>query len=96
MVLVRKRNYKKIAVYSVILVIVIILGGYMVYNSMSENGGSKVIDVSSEHNRPIISDYEKDFLEKEDYKNLIEFGKNKLPLDLENIRTKRNNPFNPI
>jgi len=96
MALVRKRNYKKIVIYSVILVIVIILGGYMVYNSMSENGGDGATNVITGHNRPIIDDYETDFLEKESYKNLVEFGREKLPLDLEKIETGRSNPFNSI
>jgi len=96
MVLVRKRNYKKIAVYSVILAIVIIFGAYYIYNSIGENGGGVTTNVSSDHNRPIINDYETDFLEKEGYKNLVEFGESKLPLDLEEVEIGRSNPFNSI
>lgn len=96
MALVRKTNYKKIVVYSFLLLVLIGGGFYFLYISMS--GGSETANTNAGviGSKDIIRDYDQEFLETGAYHDLVEFGSEKLPLDFEAIEKGRPNPFNPF
>lgn len=94
MALVRKKNYKKIAVYSIFLIILIGGGAYYLYTSLSGDGSVTKTNTSLSREKPIVRDYDREFIETGSYRNLVEFGAETLPLDLEAIEKGRANPFN--
>ncbi len=96
MALVRKRNYKKITVYIFFLIAVLGIGGYLVYNSLSDTENIYNTDINIVGGHTIIKDYDQEFLESKVYNSLIEFGSEKLPINFEDINKGKKNPFIPL
>ncbi|MFA5069869.1 MAG: hypothetical protein WC528_01170 [Patescibacteria group bacterium] len=94
MALVRKKNYKKMVVYAVILVIMIIVGVYFLINSTANpaNTNTGVGSIPTGY-LPIVSDYGQDLFTDRDYQDLEDFAGSKLPLDPDSIQKGRENPF---
>jgi len=96
MALVRKRNYKKIVVYAVMIIIIFIFVGYYLYNSTKSPAGGSTTGGTSLILRPdIISDYDQGLINQSVYQNLEDFGQEDLPLDFKNINKGKANPFSP-
>ena len=94
MALVRKKNYKKTAVYAAILIIMIIVGGYFLINSLRNpaNTNTSAESIPAGY-LPIISDFNLDLFADRDYQNLEDFAGRKLPFNPDSIEKGKNNPF---
>ena len=94
MVLVKKRDNKKIFTYSVVIIVVVVIGGYLVYTALkpAENLNTNV-DVTATRSLPIVPDYNTVLFDEYKYQSLYEFGQDKLPLRYEDISKGRSNPF---
>ena len=95
MALIRKRNYKKMVVYLVLVLAVIGFGGYLLYNTFFVGGGGRgtPTNTATGRDRPIIDDYSENLLNNSVYQGLDDFGAGQYPLDYQNIDRGRNNPF---
>lgn len=94
MALVRKRNLKRIIIFTAIIGVFVIAGGYLVYSLVRPAGdGTTATEAGYIKRLPIISNFDEGLFSQKDYQGLEGFGEEKLPLNFQNINKGKDNPF---
>jgi len=98
MALVQKKNRKKSIIYGVLVFVIIVGGGYLIYNNFiagkgggTEGTGGQAIS----KDLPTYSNFGEDLFQNGVYQNLKDFSGEKLPIYPANVPKGRDNPFLP-